>query len=538
MTFAVFFLTVASCTLASSTFCAVALAAGKKDSGDLYVTASIGEPSTLLPPLASDSASGDVTGRIFNGLVRYNPKLELEGDLAESWDIQDEGKTIVFHLRHNVTWHDGAPFTARDVEFTYQKVIDPNVPTPYSGDFLNVASLEVLGNWTVRVKYAEAFSPALSSWGMAMIPKHLLEHEDFLKTSFARSPIGTGPYRFKRWIDGNRVEMSAFDGYWEGRPKVEGVIYRIIPDQTTMFMELHQQTLDSMGLSPLQYLKLTGTPFFQKNFNKYRYPSLGYTYLGYNLKHEFFTDVRVREALDLAIDKQEIIDGVLMGLGRISTGPFTPESWAYNPAVAPSKYDPVRARALLAEAGWVDSNHDGVLEKNGKKFEFTIITNQGNFQRKLAAEIIQRRFLEVGVLVKIKVIEWSSFLKEFIDKRRYDAVLMAWGLALDPDPHDIWHSSKTKEGEFNFISYSNPRVDTLIEIGRRTFDTQIRAEAYHEIHRILDKDKPVSFLWIADALPILHSRFGNVRLTALGLGYGFVDWEVAAEDRKYSRYEL
>lgn len=505
--------------------------------GDLFVSASIAEPSNFVPIIASDSASRDVVGYVFNGLVKYTPALELTGDLAESWDILDEGKTIVFHLRRNVLWHDGAPFTSADVEFTYQKLIDPNTPTPYGGDFQKVQALEAPDPFTVIVKYAEPFSPALASWSMSMMPRHLLEKENLLKTRFSRNPVGTGPYRFKRWRDGDRVELTAFDRYFEGRPKIDGVWIRTIPDQSTIFLELHQQTVDMIGLTPLQHLRLTESPYFKKNFRKFRYPSLGYTYMGLNLEHELFRDVRVRKAMNIAIDKQELIDGVLMGLGRVCTGPFTPESWAYNAAVQPAQYDPEMARLLLLDAGWQDTDGDKIIDKDGRPFAFTIITNQGNFQRQQSAEIIQRRLGEVGISVKIKVIEWSAMLKEFIDKRRFEAVIMGWGLSLDPDPYDIWHSSKTKPGEFNFVTYKNARVDELIEAGRRTFSQEERTLSYHEIHKIMYDEQPYIFLFIPESLPILHKRFKNVSATALGLGYNFIHWEVPPEERKYPRYE-
>ncbi len=512
------------------------LPAAEKSQGDWFVSASVAEASTLVPILASDSASQDAVSKIFSGLLRYNPKLELEGDLAESWEILDGGKTIVFHLRKNVFWHDGAPFTAADVEFTYRKLIDRAVPTPYGGDFMKVRSFEVLDPHTVRVGYGEIFAPALASWTMWVMPRHLLQAEDFLKTRFARDPVGTGPYRFKRWIDGEHMKLTAYDRYHEGRPRIDGLILRIVPDQTTMFLELHQETIDTMGLVPLQYLRLTQSPFFEKHYQKFRYPSLGYLYLGFNLKNSLFKNRQVRQALNLAIDKNELIQGVFLGLGRQATGPFTPESWAYNPAVKPAKFDPDEARLLLEDAGWKDADGDGIREKDGVPFEFTISTNP-NFQRQLAAQIIQRRLAEVGVRVRIKVIEWSSFLKEFIDKRRFDAVLLAWGLSLEPDPFDIWHSSKTAEGEFNFISYANPRVDALIEAGRSTFDRAARQAAYYEIHRILYEDQPVIFLAVPDALPIVHRRFRNVEATPLGIGYNFIRWEVPPAERKYARME-
>jgi len=501
--------------------------------GDRFVTGSIGEPKNLIPILASDSASQSIVGMVFNGLVKYNEKVELTGDLAEGWEIEREGLDIIFHLRRNVRWHDGHPFTADDVVFTYQKLIDPTIKTPYSGDFERIAHLEKIDEDTVKVTYKEPFSPALSSWGMSIMPKHLLEKEDFNKTSFSRHPIGTGPYRFKRWKTGEFVELEANPDYFEGRPYIDGTLYRIIPDQATLFLELRTEGVDSLDLTPLQYQRQTESDFFRRTYRKYRYPAFAYTYIGYNLIDPRFRDIRIRKALTLAVNRKEMIDGILLGLGRECTGPFVPESWAYNPEVRPLSYDLEEAKRLLAEAGWRDTDGDGWLDKNGEIFEFTLITNQGNEQRQMVAELVQRQWQKLGIRVKIRIIEWAAFLSEFIDKKRFEAFILGWALSRDPDLYDIWHSSKTREGEFNFIQYKNVEVDRLIEEGRRTFDQEKRKEIYHRLHRIIYEEQPCTFLYVPDALPIVHARVKGVKPSPIGIGYNFIKWYVPKNEQKY-----
>jgi peptide/nickel transport system substrate-binding protein len=418
------------------------------------------------------------------------------------------------------------------VEFTYQRLIDPLVPTPYRGDFERISSLEVLDPATVRVRYKEPFAPALASWTMWILPRHLLEGEDLTTTPFRERPIGTGPFRFHRWIRGDRVELKVNPAYFEGRPYLNGVTTRIIPDQATIFLELQAQGIDQTGLTPLQFRRMTDTPRFQNAFWKFHHPSLGYTYLGYNLTDPKFQDSRVRRAIHLAIDKQEIIRGVLMGLGVEATGPFPQESWAFNPKVQPAPFAPEQAKQLLKSAGWRDTNGDGIIDKEGVPFEFTLLTNQGNLTRELTAQIIQRRLQDVGIRVKIWILEWSTLLHQFIDKRRFDAILLGWALSREPDPYDIWHSSKTKEGEFNFIGYSNPKVDELLIEGRRNFDLKVRTKVYHELHRILYEEQPVCFLFVPDALPALHRRFEQVEMTPWGLGE-MLHWYVPNSRQRY-----
>ncbi len=506
--------------------------------GDTIVVGSIGDARTLIPILASDSASADICSLVFNGLIKYDKDINLIGDLAESWQVLDNGLTIIFKLRKGVLWHDGEEFKADDVEFTFKKLIDPNVKTPYSGDFEKVKSLEVVDDYTVKITYKEPFSPGLASWGMWIMPKHLLEKEDFNKTAFSRNPRGTGPYKFKFWKSQEKIVLVANKDYFEGAPYLDRYIYEIIPDEATLFLQLLVEAIDFSGLTSFQYRFQTNTKFFNHTFNKYKLPSFGFTYLGFNLKSELFKDERVRQALDYAVDKNEIIKGVLFGLGEACTGPFIPGSWAYNKDIKTRQFNPGKAKELLSQAGWLDHNADGWLDKDNQNFEFTIITNQGNDQRKTVAEIIQKRLADIGIKVKIKILEWSTFISEFIDKRKFDAVLLGWSLSRDPDNYDIWHSSKTKEGEFNFISYSNPEVDELLIKARRTFNQEERAGYYKKIHEIVYEQVPYMFLYVPDSLPVVHKRFRGIVPAPLGIGYNFIKWYVSANEQKYKSIRL
>ncbi len=503
--------------------------------GDTIVVGSIGDASTLLPPLATDSASGDINGLVYNGLVKYDKDIKLVGDLAESWEISPDGLQITFHLRKNVRWHDGAEFSAEDVLFTYKTMIDPNVPTAYEGDFLLVKKAEVLDKHTFRVTYEKPFAPALSSWGLSMLPKHLLEGKEIVRSPLARAPVGTGPYKFKEWITGEKIVLEANEDYFKGKPYIKRYLYRIIPDTATMFLELKAKSIDQMGLRPLQYLKQTDYPAFKKNFNKYRYTAFGYTYLGYNLLDEKFKDKRVRQAISYAIDKQEIIDGVLMGLGQIATGHYKPGTWYYNPDVKRYPHNPQKAKELLAQAGWADTDNDGLLDKDGKPFSFTIITNQGNELRAQAAQIIQQRLSKIGMEVKIRIIEWAAFIKEFVHKKNFEALILGWGLGPDPDSYDIWHSSKSNPGELNHISYKNPEVDELLDKGRHTFDQKERKKAYFKFQEILAEEQPYTFLYVPDALPVVSSRFHGIKPAPLGIGYNFIKWYVPKNLQRYTR---
>jgi len=502
--------------------------------GDLLIQGSIGDASNLIPMLASDSASHGISGLIFNGLVKYDKNLNLVGDLAESWEVSPDGLTITFKLRRGVKWQDGKEFTAEDVMFGFQTIINPHTRTAYSGDFREVKEARVVDPYTFRVTYWRPFAPGLSSWtNLVVLPKHLLEGQDINTTRFSRKPVGTGPYKFKEWKTGEKIVLEANPNYFEGRPFIDGFVYRIIPDPATMFLELKAGGIDFMGLTPIQFKRQTDTYKMRRDFRKYQYLSFSYTYLGYNLKDEKFKDVRVRQAISHAIDKEEIIQGVLLGLGLPATGPYKPDTPWYNPKVKKYPYDLEKSRKLLAEAGWKPAAAEGILHKDGKPFEFTILTNQGNEARARTAEIVQRRLNMAGIKVKIRTVEWAAFINDFIDKKNFEAVILGWTLGQDPDIYDIWHSSKVGEKELNFISYKNKEVDTLLERGRHTFDQKVRKACYDRIQEILAEEQPYTFLFVPYALPVIHARFQGIEPAPAGIAYNMDKWYVPKDRQRY-----
>jgi peptide/nickel transport system substrate-binding protein len=500
--------------------------------GDAIVEGSIGDVSGFLTAVTTDASSHEAAGYVFNGLVRYDKDLKLEGELAESWEISPDGKRITFHLRKGVKWHDGAPFTSDDVMFTYRRMIDPRTPTAYGEDFKQVKRAAAPDPHTFVVEYTRPFAPALASWGMHVLPKHLLEnHPDISKSPLNKKPVGTGPYRFVEWKTGEKVVFDASPDYFEGKPYIARVITRVIPDQATMFLELKSGGVDTMALTPPQYVRQTESAEFRKTFDKYKYTASGYTYLGFRLSHPFFKDRRVRQAIAHAADKKALIDGVLLGLGQEATGPYKPGTWAYNPNVRKYPHDPPRAKALLAEAGWKEK--DGVLVKDGQPFEFTVLTNAGNDARAKTAAILQQNLAEVGIRMKIRTVEWAAFINEFIDKRKFDAVILGWNITPDPDQFDIWHSSKTGPKELNHVGFANPEVDRLLDEGRRTFDLEKRKNAYFRIQEILAEEQPYVFLYVPEALPVVQNRFHGIAPAPAGITYNFIKWYVPAALQKH-----
>jgi peptide/nickel transport system substrate-binding protein len=497
--------------------------------GGTLVDAMSGEPSSLIPMIAGESAASAIASNIFNTLLKYDKSLELEGELAKSWDVSNDQKTITFHLKPDLKWADGAPLTSADVLFTWKLVTDDNTRTPYGADYKLVTRAEVPDAQTFRVSYAQPYAPALDSWaGLQILPKHLLQGQDINTTAFARHPVGSHYYQLAEWNNGERISLVRNPNATQGQARIDRLVSRFIPDPAAQFLELMADNIDSMGLSPIQYARIfPARSELNKKIALYKELGNAYTYLGFNLKHKPFDDVCVRKAINYAIDKQEVIDGVLLGLGEPVASPYKPGTRWSNPKLHPYPYDPVKAKQLLKEAGYADHDGDGILDKDGKPLAFEILTNQ-NKQREMSATLIQRRLRDIGIDVKIRVLEWASFIGRFIKTGDFDVVLLGWGLGQEPDQYNIWHSSQQAPGQFNFIGYSNPEVDKLLEQGRLELNLDKRQEIYHRFAEILLEDSPIVYLYAGYGLPAIHKRVKGIDNPAppAGIGHNSYQWYI------------
>ncbi|WP_414691714.1 peptide-binding protein [Novimethylophilus sp.] len=503
--------------------------------GGTMVDAMSGEPSGLIPMIAGESAASAIASHIFNSLLKYDRDLELEGELAQSWEVSKDQKTITFRLKPNLKWADGAPLTSADVLFTWQLVTDDKTRTPYGSDYKLVNKAETPDALTFRASYAQPYAPALDSWaGLQILPKHLLEKQDINNTPFARKPVGSGYYRLEEWRSGERISLIRNPASALGPPRIDRLVSRFIPDPASQFLELMADNIDVMNLNPIQYARIVpARPELNKKIALYKELGNGYTYLGFNLRHQPFDDKRVRQAINYAINKQELIDGVLLGLGEPVAAPYKPGTRWVNPQLKPYAYDVEKARRLLKEAGFEDHDGDGILDRAGKPLAFEILTNQ-NKQREMSAVLIQRRLKEIGIDAKIRVLEWASFLGRYIKTGDFDVVVLGWSLSLDPDQFSIWHSSQNKPGQFNFINYNNPQVDKLLEQGRLELDPDKRMKIYHEFSRILLEDSPIVYLYEGYGLPAISKRVRGIdnTLPPAGIGYNSEQWYIPSPLRR------
>ena len=470
-------------------------------------------PSRINPILATDSASGEISSWIFNALVKYDKEGKVVPELAESYHFLNK-TTLIFKLRKGVKWSDGKPFSAKDVVFTYRLITSPKVFTPYADDFKDVKSVKALDDLTIEVVYKHPYFKAVEIWMMGLLPYHLWKNEKNPMTSKLNfHPIGTGAYTLKGFEVSKDIKLYANKNYFLHKPFIDKIVYSFMPDPSTQFLMLKSHKLDVGSITPLQYERQIDKSF-KKYYNIFEMPSHGYTYMGFNLKNKKFSDIRVREALSLAIDRKELADILFFGHAKPCRGPFMPGTFAYNESVKIPKVDLNRARKLLKEAGY-DKNHP---------LKFTLTTNSNNSTRVYAAQILQYQFAKIGVKMKIRTLEWQAFLNTVIAPRHFEAILLGWGLGLTPDAYSIWHGSSDKPGGFNFVHYHNSEVDKLITEAERSVDKKVLSKLYKRIFKLIVQDKPYLFLYIPNSITVVNKKIKNVTPSIIGVMHNEIEW--------------
>jgi ABC-type transport system substrate-binding protein len=458
----------------------------------------------------------------FEGVKYLTTTPPLETEQLKAYALKylppvEHNPVIEFQLRPDVKFHDGHTFDARDVKFTYDAIMDPKNLSPRIADYEPVKKVLVIDPLTVRIVYKRLYSPAIGPWGMGILPEHLLNDAMLKKealelgkdpqsfsmrqSGFNRHPVGCGPFVFREWVSDQYILLDRFADYWEGPPYYQKYVFRVIPDLLTQEMEFYAGTIDSYGVQPHQVKRLKDDPTFQS----FSGTSFGFSYIGYNMRREPFNDRRVRQALSMAIDVNKIIEYVLYNQGERITGPFPKQTDFYNPNIEPVPYDPQGALNLLANAGWT-RNTDGWLEKNGKRMQFKLITNNGNDIRKAILAIAQDSWKQIGIDVRTDLVEWAVFIQERVNKLDFDALVLGWSMGIDPDLYQIWHSSQTGYNQLNFVGFKNEEADRLIIKIRQEYNHTQLVEYCHRLHEIIAHEQPYTFLFVSRWTAILDQR--------------------------------
>lgn len=445
------------------------------------------------------------------------PQDQLKVKAEEFLPATAHNPIIDFYLRPGIKFHDGHELTAEDVKFTYESIVNPKNLSPRVPDYEPVQKVVIIDPLTVRIIYKRLYSPAFGTWGMGILPAHLLNNQALAKEAaesgqdphkftmrqsrFSRHPIGCGPFVFQEWKSDQFIRLKRFEQYWEGAPNYQEYVMRIIPDYLTQEMEFYAGTIDNYSVLPHQVSRLSE----DKRFQNFSGTAFGYTYIAYNARREPFNDPRVRRALGMAIDTQKIIDYVLYGQGESITGPFPKQTDFYNPNISPLPYDPLGALKILQEVGWKYGS-DGYLEKDGKRLAFTLITNNGNPLRKAILSIAQDAWKKIGIQVETDLLEWSVFIQKRVNQLDFDALILGWSMGIDPDLYQIWHSSQSGPFQLNFAGFSNPEADELILKIRQEYDHQRQVDDCHRLHEIIAAEQPYTFLYVSRWTALLDKR--------------------------------
>ncbi|MFP5504191.1 MAG: peptide ABC transporter substrate-binding protein [Candidatus Sericytochromatia bacterium] len=514
-----------------------------RSNGDTIVFHQQQEPESLNPVISNMMATVDAAAPILEGLSNYTNELELVPVLAEKIPTVEnglvkqvgDGMVVTWPLKKGVKWHDGKPFTAEDVKFTFEVLMHPATKVATRQGYDKITKAEVLDPHTIRFTYSELYAPHKDLFG-TVLPKHKLasyiadpKGDSINKAPFNRDPIGTGPFKFKSWVSGDHISYEANADYWRGAPSAKFLKMRIIPDENAAFTLLKSGELDiyqSASINQYEALKKLN------HVNVVAVPSLTWEHLDFNLKREVFQDIRVRRAIAYAINKQQISEKIYHGIYKPAHSDVAPLSWAYNKNIEDRyPYDPEKSKALLDEAGW-KPGVDGIRVKDGERFTIKISTTAGRKPRELTELVLKYYFKKIGIELLIDnhpgPVLFGAYPDGIIKGGKYDLSMSAWVAGPDPDNLSLWHSAQTPPNGQNSLWYKNTELDKLLEQGTKVLEQEKRKQIYHRTAEILADDVPmIPLLYWADVHPV-NNRVKNFKPNPSNAGnlWNVYEWRV------------
>jgi peptide/nickel transport system substrate-binding protein len=458
--------------------------------GGDYAEGVVGTVKNLNPVLPESSAASDVNRLIFSGLVRHNPDRQVEGDLATSWDISPDGKSYTFHLRPNVKWHDGTPFSARDVVFTLVAIQNPDSRSPLAPAWQGVKA-EVKDDLTVIITLPNPYAPFIHTFTVGILPSHKLETTDPSKlrvSSFNQRPVGTGPFKFKAFAaDQGEIQLEAYGDYHLGRPKLERFSFRLFDSAEHMADAYAKRQIQGMARirRDTEHRQLPEIVRYSLSFNS----QVG---VFFRVASPILTDREVRRALAMATDRRAVIDEVLGGEGIAVQLPLMPGQLGYTTKFKPPQFNPAEAEAVLSKAGWKKDGNARV--KGDSRLKLRLVTsNSHEFIQ--TAEALRQQWRAIGVEVEVTSTDLSDLQQSFIRPRNYDLLLFGINIGADPDVYGYWHSSQSDDPGLNLSGYSNPNSDKALESGRINSDAETRIAKYGSFLANWSADVPAVMLY-------------------------------------------
>jgi peptide/nickel transport system substrate-binding protein len=519
---------------------------GEKPAGPVNTVAALPEDNTpreggtlnrrldldvvTLNPLPSNTRHERyVTQLIFTPMINLDRDLQPAPGLATSWKISDDGLLYTFELNPKATFSDGTPVTARDVLFTIDKIIDPaSEAVQLAGSFVNLdrGKTRAVGDHTVEIAFRQPNASQLIKFNdVQVVPQHVYSKGDFRK-DYNDKALGSGPYRLLRFVPGKEVVIERREDYWERKPYIKTVVFKVVGDHGTAFNALRRGDLDESIITSDTWQRESKNPESTKTIHFERFYTLNYNYIGWNNRHPLLRDKRVRRALSMSVPIDSIVNDLYHGTARAMSGPFTPDEWAYNPNVPVVRHDPDAAKKLLAEAGFKDTDGDGILEKNGKPFKLDLIVMQGSATAKQVTQMAQQEMRKTGVDVNLVIMDGAMAI-ERVMAGNFDAVYLSWDLDPDPDPFNLFHSSQTPGVGQNFVYYNNPEADRLLVAARRELDFEKRRDLYWRFHEVVAEDQP--YTWIVQ-VSLKWGVSKGVRGAVASRGFGYFLWSPGERD--------
>ena len=510
------------------------------------------QPATLNPITYKDVYGSVILfeSGVYTTLLERDPEsLDLIGRLAESWEISDDKLQITMAIKPEARWSDGAPVVAEDVAFSFRVMMLSTVDAQRTQTYyVDCEKVEAISDRKVRFTWKKKYFKSLEmSGGLNIIPKHVIDPEGLIDSdpkAFAekinkwrfewegKPQVCNGPYLLEEWNQSaNRVVLRRNDDYWGPKPPLQKLVFRFISDDTAALQALKADEFDAMWLTPEQWQNQTDDPAFLERFIKRKYYRVtsGYNYIGWNNRRAPFDDMRVRQAMSYLVPRDLIIEKIFYNLRKPVNGPFAMGSKQSNPEIGQWPFDPAKAAALLSEAGFADTDGDGILDRQGKPLTFSIAIPSGSPAYEQVVTLIQDEMAKVGVKMNIDPYEWSVFTGR-LDSRDFDACMLGWGGTVEGDPYQIWHSSSSENKGSNHIGYENAEVDDLIIKAREEFDEDARNAMYHRIHEIIFNEQPYTFLITGPSLMATSKRLRNVNTYKTGVD--FKEWWVPVSERR------
>lgn len=553
--------------------------AGTPVKGEWLIIHELSDAEGINPIVINDASGRAIADRVYEKLLDQDfTTLELTPTLVEARPtISDDHLTYTFKLREGITFSDGKPLTGKDVVFSFKAMKNPFVidAAPNRNYYEDVKDVTSPDDRTIVVTMSRPYFLAEFHLGaMYILAKHKMDPQNLTdKYTFAETNdlalaeksaamkefghwfgkpeikldpamnVGSGPYVFEEWKTHENITLRRNDKYWNKDSKVnpayaEKLIYRVVPDRSAAVTALKNGELDFMEyVPPIKFeeeVDTNRTPHLAKR----TYESQAYTYIGWNAARPALSDKRVRRALSHLVDRDALMKQILRGIAKPINSPIYPQSKEYDNSIQAIDYNPAKAKALLAEAGWGDSDNDGYLDKmiDGRRTDlaFSFLLNSGNEAREQIALIVTDECKKVGIKVSIQKLEWAVFL-ENLRTRKFDAYIGSW--VNDPipsDPYQLWHSSQADNKGSNYVGFRNKRADELMELNRTEFDETKRKEYMHEFQRIVVEEQPYTFLWMPLFPAVYNRRLQNVQFTFIRPGYNPTQWWVPKSSWKYA----